>query len=98
MAAEVRYYKSRCAQFHKMLQQFQERNREYKELQHAHECLRREVVQLRAQLRQEENDHTNSNGKRIRLDSGGTTPTVVDESMCYTPFYAKSRLQYDRLV
>lgn len=84
MAAEVRYYKSRCAQFHRMLQQFQERNREYKELQHAHECLRREVVQLRAQLRQENNDHTNSNGKRIRLDSGGTTPTVVDDSMCYT--------------
>lgn len=33
MAAEARYYKSRCAQFHKMLQQFQERNKEFKELQ-----------------------------------------------------------------
>ncbi|KAG8940037.1 hypothetical protein FRC04_005670 [Tulasnella sp. 424] len=84
MAAEARYYKSRCAQFHKMLQQFQERNKEFKELQHAHECLRREVAQLRAQLRQEENQYTNPNGKRVRLDPGGATPTVVDDSMYYT--------------
>ncbi|KAG8900493.1 hypothetical protein FRB99_006021 [Tulasnella sp. 403] len=76
IAAEARYYKTKCRRLQSVLERVKHEHDGYKELQRAHESLQREVSNLRSQLAQA--NMVGGNAKKRRVDSGSDSTAVTD--------------------